>query len=55
LPSVRNSCRNKRLSLDVCFRLLGDTAESGRKTKDLDNMLKILLDVLPDYMDREKT
>jgi len=35
LPSVRNNCRNKRLSLDVCFRLLGATAESGRKDKDL--------------------
>jgi len=55
LPSVRNSCRGKRLSLDVCFRLWGATAESGRKTKDLDNMLKILLDTLPAYMDREKT
>jgi len=55
LPSVQNNCRNKRLSLDVCFRLLGDTAEEGRKTKDLDNMLKILLDTLPDYMDREKS
>jgi len=54
LSSVRNSCRNKRLSLDVCFRLWGDTAESGRKDKDLDNMLKILLDTLPDYMDRNK-
>lgn len=54
LPSVQKNCRDKKLSLDVCFNLFSETSELGRKTKDLDNMLKILLDTLPAYMDKAK-
>ena len=54
LSSIQNHCKNKKLSLDVCFNLFSETTELGRKTKDLDNMLKILLDTLPVYMDRAK-
>lgn len=43
-------CKHKRLSLDVRFYLYSDTTETGRWMKDLDNMLKIVCDVLPDSM-----
>lgn len=51
---VQKRCRYKRLSLDVCFNLYSDTDVEGRKTKDLDNMLKIFCDVFPDFVDRDK-
>ena len=56
LSEIRESCRNKkRLSLDVCFNLYdGDKKDTSRYSKDLDNLLKIVLDVLPDYMDNKK-
>lgn len=54
LSSVQRNCRGKKLSVDVTFSLFSATTELGRKTKDLDNLLKILLDTLPDYMDRAK-
>ncbi len=52
---VKKACRGKRLYLDVCFYLLGNTTEEGRKTKDLDNLLKIFCDSLPDYVDKART
>jgi len=56
LSEIRDSCRGKeRLSLDVCFNLYaGDSKDSSRYSKDLDNLLKIVLDVLPDYMDNKQ-
>lgn len=54
LSYVQRNSRGKKLSLDVCFNLFNKSTELGRKDKDLDNMLKILLDTLPDYMDRAK-
>lgn len=54
LMEIQKNCRGKRLSLDVCFNLFADTDVEGRKTKDLDNMLKIFCDVLPDFVDRGK-
>ncbi len=45
LKKVLDCCRNKPLSLDVCFYLFHDD-NLGRSKKDLDNLLKILLDVL---------
>ena len=55
LSLIQRNCKGKKLSLDVCFNLFSETTELGRKTKDLDNLLKILLDTLPAYMDREKS
>ena len=55
LSIIQRNCEGKKLSVDVCFNLFSATSELGRKTKDLDNLLKILLDTLPDYMDRAKT
>lgn len=54
LLHVQEKCRGKKLSLHVCFNLYCETTELGRKNKDLDNMLKILLDTLPIYMDKAK-
>ncbi|MCH7647701.1 MAG: hypothetical protein IIA83_03750 [Thaumarchaeota archaeon] len=55
LSLIQRNCKGKKLSLDVCFNLFSETTELGRKTKDLDNLLKILLNTLPAYMDREKS
>lgn len=55
LEEIQKSCRGKRLSVDVCFNLFSDTNVEGRKTKDLDNMLKIFCDIFPDFVDRAKT
>ena len=55
LESLRAVCRGKTLSVDVCFYLFGKEENQSRAKKDLDNMLKILLDTLPDYTDRAKS
>ena len=49
LKKVLDCCRNKPLSIDVCFYLFHDD-DLGRSKKDLDNLLKILLDVLATNM-----
>jgi len=56
ISEIKDSCRNKeKLSLDVCFNLYdGDKNDTSRYSKDLDNLLKIVLDVLPDYMDNKQ-
>ncbi len=48
---ARKNCRGKDLSLDVCFNLYQDPKQSSKYEKDLDNLLKILLDVLPEHID----
>jgi len=52
LPKVIESCKNKeKLSVKVSFNL-NDKAENPTSyKKDLDNLLKVLLDVLPEEMD----
>jgi len=55
LEEAKAESRGKRLQADVCFKLYGNTTEEGRKTKDLDNMLKIFCDTFPDWIDRDKT
>ena len=55
LDDIRKNCRGKRLSLQITFNLFSDTNIEGRKTKDLDNMLKIFCDVLPEYIDQDRT
>ena len=46
--------RDQKLAINVKFYLWGGTNVEGRKKKDLDNLLKIVCDVLPDYMDKDK-
>ena len=55
LDNVIKSCRDKeKVSVDVCFNLYdGIKKDMSRYDKDLDNLLKIVLDVLPDYMDNK--
>jgi len=45
------NCLDKRLSLNVCYNLYHDKNNPQRYEKDLDNLLKLLLDVLPQHMD----
>lgn len=49
LEEVKRACRDKRLYVDLMFCLLQST-EEGRTKKDLDNMMKVVLDVLPERM-----
>ena len=49
----RDACRGKLLSIMVQF-YIAQKREQG-SPKDLDNMLKIFCDTLPDYMDRKRT
>src|SRR3972149_971827 len=45
------NCLDKKLSLNVCYNLYHDKKNPQRYEKDLDNLLKLLLDVLPQHMD----
>jgi len=56
LSEIQQSCRNiEKFSINVKFYLWGGSKVDGRTKKDLDNLLKIVCDVLADYMDSEKT
>lgn len=55
LPQIRNKCRGEKIRLKIKFYLSKQREENVSKySKDLDNMLKIVLDVLPEYMDNSK-
>ncbi len=55
LDDIRKKCKGKKFSLRITFYLYsGNPQDSSRYTKDLDNLVKIILDVLPNYMDSEK-
>lgn len=45
LKKIRERCKDKRLLIDVSFRVI-ESDETGHSKRDLDNLLKILLDVL---------
>jgi len=58
LNDIRDFCKNKKLSITVRFYLYDGsedeiTQPEGRTKKDLDNLLKIVLDVLPEKMDTD--
>ncbi len=55
LDDVISSCRDKeKVSVEICFNLYdGIKNDTSRYDKDLDNLLKIVLDVLPDFMDNK--
>jgi len=58
LEEIRGFCQDKELSMTVRFFLYdgkkdGVQQPEGRIKKDLDNLLKIVLDVLPEKMDSE--
>lgn len=45
LPRIKEMAKKKPLAIDVCYYLL-ESSDAGQSKKDLDNLLKILLDVL---------
>ena len=48
---LKQDClKENYLSLDVTYRLYNDPKVEGRSRKDIDNLLKILLDVLPEKL-----
>ena len=56
LEEIREFCQDKKLSITVRFFLYDGKKDEnpqpeGRTKKDLDNLLKIVLDVLPEKMD----
>ena len=51
LPSLQEKCKGKRLSLKVIFYLNENTTDKSSYKKDLDNLLKILMDVIKQEMD----
>jgi len=55
IEEIRTATLGKRLSISVIFYLYEDPKQSKRYEKDLDNMLKIFCDVLPEYMDQAST
>jgi len=55
LPKIRKNCKNEKVSLKILFYLSKERIENESKyKKDLDNLLKITLDVLPKFMDKAK-
>jgi len=55
LSEIQEAYRNiEKFSINVKFYLWGGSKVEGRTKKDLDNLLKIVCDVLADYMDSEK-
>ena len=51
LDLLKEKClKEDYLSLDVKYRLYNDPKVEGRSRKDIDNLLKILLDVLPERL-----
>ena len=58
LDQIRKFCQGEELSITVRFFLYDGSKDEnpqpeGRTKKDLDNLLKIVLDVLPEKMDSE--
>jgi Holliday junction resolvase RusA-like endonuclease len=53
LSQIRKNCENKKVSLKIIFHLSKERIEDESKyQKDIDNLLKIVLDVLPKFMDK---
>jgi len=56
LSEIQQACKNiEKFSINVKFYLWGGSKVDGRTKKDLDNLLKIVCDVLANYMDSEET
>lgn len=51
LPDLQEKCKGKKLSLNVIFYLNENTPDKSSFKKDLDNLLKILMDVIKEEMD----
>ena len=56
LDEIRENLKEKNIALDISFYLNKERIENvSRYDKDLDNLMKIVMDVLPDYMDKAET
>lgn len=53
IDELRKKSLGKRLHLTVCFYLNEETGEEGDKQKDIDNLLKVISDVLPQHFTDE--
>lgn len=51
ITELREKCKEKYLSIQVIFYLNEDTTDKSSYKKDLDNLLKILMDVIKEEMD----
>ncbi len=53
IDELRKKSLGERLHLTVCFYLNEETGEQGDVQKDIDNLLKVILDVLPQHFTDE--
>ena len=51
LGELQDKCKGKKLSINVTFYLNTNTPDKTSYKKDLDNLLKILMDVIKEEMD----
>lgn len=54
LPELQRKSIGKKLWVDVTFYLHSGTPVRSRMDKDVDNLAKIVLDSLPEFMDQKK-
>lgn len=54
LFELQEVCKNKKLSINVTFYLNENTPDKSSFKKDLDNLLKILMDVIKEEMDDDE-
>ena len=54
LNKLQDKCKGKKLSLNVTFYLNENTSDKTSYKKDLDNLLKILMDVIKEEMDDDE-
>ncbi len=53
LEEIRKNCKDQKIALDICFYLNKEREEDvSRYEKDLDNLMKIVMDVFPNFMDK---
>ncbi len=53
LDEIRENCKDQKIALDICFYLNKEREEDvSRYEKDLDNLMKIVMDVFPNFMDK---
>lgn len=53
LEKAKKDCENKLFSLKIIYYLNNNTDIEGKYKKDLDNMTKIVSDVLADYLSQQ--
>jgi len=54
IDELRQKTLGEKLYLDICFYLNAQTGEEGDTQKDLDNLLNLVFDVLPQSFTDEK-